>query len=86
MVLHKKMKRVTFFFPLMAISFLRLSKVSRKKFLSFSLELGFFSLQGDVRVFLGTRSHFLSTSLWLPRFLFVCVCLTYECVSFCIYV
>lgn len=49
MVLHKKMKRLTFvfvfcfgfFFPLMAISFLRLSKVSRKKFLSFSLEYFF---------------------------------------------
>lgn len=35
----KKMKRLTFFFPSHGNLFLRLSKVSWKKFLSFSLEL-----------------------------------------------
>lgn len=39
MILHYKDEVSHFFFPLMAISFLRLSKVSRKKFLSFSLEV-----------------------------------------------
>lgn len=70
----------SFFFPLMAISFLRLSKVSQKKFLSFSLEF-FYSLQGNLRVFLGMRSHFTSIICWLPTFRFGCVCLTLVCVD-----
>lgn len=44
----------------------------------------FFLCRGDVRVFLGTRCHFVSTSLWLPRVMFGCVCLTLESVCMCL--
>lgn len=76
MVLHIKMKLSHFFLPLMAISFLRLSKVSRGKkekviptfqsgsfvFLCRGRRESFFFF------FVGMRSHFVSSSLWLRRF------------------
>lgn len=70
------MKLSHFFSPLMAISFLRLSKVSRGKkekviptfqsgsfvFLCRGRRESFFFF------FVGMRSHFVSSSLWLRRF------------------
>lgn len=73
------------FFPIMAISFLRLSKVSRKKFLRFSLEVCF-SLQGRRESFRGHKKPCCVQQPLAPKgillLLFGCVCLTSECVSF----
>lgn len=74
----------------MAISFLRLSKVSRKKFLSFSLEFFFLLFSaGEHESFLGHKKPFcvhqpLAPGVYVLVCLFglsVCVCLSvYMCV------
>lgn len=66
----------------MAISFLRLSKVSRKKFTSFSLEV-FFLFAG------GLMWHkmplFVSTGLWIPTFMLIVSFFDRVCVCVCVW-
>lgn len=83
MVLHKKMKRLTFL-PSHGNLLPETEQGKPKKVPKFQSGGFFFFSAGGRESFLGTRSHFVSTSLWLPRFMFGCV-LTFSsvCLSVC---
>lgn len=80
MVLHIKMKLSHFFFPLMAISFLRLSKVSRGKkekvIPTFQSGSFVFSLQGETRefflLFRGEEKPFCVQQPLAPKVFLIC--------------